>query len=61
MLRTVPLWGLRARGRFMHDGLSLNLTDAILRHDNQARSAREEFKRLSQRSKDKLVAFLMSL
>src|SRR5262249_24866952 len=37
-LRTAPLWGLRARGRFMHDGESLSLTDAILRHDNQARS-----------------------
>ncbi|HEY6361432.1 MAG TPA: di-heme oxidoredictase family protein [Vicinamibacterales bacterium] len=61
MLRTVPLWGLRARGRFMHDGLSLNVTDAILRHDNQARSARDEFKGLSERSKNKLLAFLMSL
>ncbi len=61
MLRTVPLWGLRARGRFMHDGLSLSVTDAILRHDNQARSARDSFKGLSQRSKDKLLAFLMSL
>jgi CxxC motif-containing protein (DUF1111 family) len=61
MVRTVPLWGLRARGRFMHDGLSFNVTDAILRHDNQARSARDSFKGLSTRSKDKLVAFLMSL
>jgi CxxC motif-containing protein (DUF1111 family) len=60
-LRTVPLWGLRARGRFMHDGLSFNVTDAILRHDNQARSARDGFKGLSSRDKDRLLAFLMSL
>ena len=61
MVRTVPLWGLRARGRFMHDGLSFSVTDAILRHDNQARSARESFKELSDRSERKLLAFLMSL
>jgi len=60
-VRTVPLWGLRTRGRFMHDGLSFNLTDAILRHDNQARSARDAFRGMSSRSKDKLLAFLMSL
>ena len=60
-MRTAPLWGLRARGRFMHDGLSFELADAILRHGNQARSARGNFNALSQRSKDKLLAFLMSL
>src|SRR5262245_48272090 len=28
-VRTAPLWGLRARGRFMHDALSQNIEDAI--------------------------------
>jgi CxxC motif-containing protein (DUF1111 family) len=61
MLRTVPLWGLRARGRFMHDLLSLTVQDAILRHGNQARAAREEFKALTSREENQLIAFLMSL
>lgn len=61
MVRTAPLWGLRTRGRFMHDALSFNLTDAILRHDNQARAPRDAFNALRTRDKDKLIAFLLSL
>ena len=61
MLRTVPLWGLRTRGRFMHDGASFSPTDAILRHKNQGEAARREFEKLGQSSKNKLLAFLMSL
>ena len=37
-VRTVPLWGLRARGRFMHDAFSFNLNDAIHRHGESGRS-----------------------
>jgi CxxC motif-containing protein (DUF1111 family) len=61
MVRTAPLWGLRARGRFMHDALSFNLTDAILRHDNQARATKNAFNALRTRDKEKLIAFLLSL
>ena len=61
MVRTMPLWGLRTRGRFMHDALSFNLTDAILRHGNQARPPRDAFVALTTRDKDKLMAFLLSL
>jgi CxxC motif-containing protein (DUF1111 family) len=60
-LRTPPLWGLRFRGRFMHDGQSLTLTDAIRRHGNQASSARDGFNALSQTNKNNLLAFLNSL
>jgi len=35
-LRTVPLWGLRARGRFMHDAASQSFADVIARHGGQA-------------------------
>ena len=31
-IRTAPLWGLRTRTRLMHDGQSLTIRDAILRH-----------------------------
>ena len=61
MVRTVPLWGLRTRGRFMHDGLSFNLIDAIRRHGNQALSARNAFVALTPGDKNKLIDFLLSL
>jgi CxxC motif-containing protein (DUF1111 family) len=60
-VRTVPLWGLRARGRFMHDSLSFNLTDAIQRHGNQADPARDNFNALTSTNKKLLLEFLMSL
>ena len=37
-VRTAALWGVRARGRFMHDGLSFSFEDAIARHGGQASS-----------------------
>jgi CxxC motif-containing protein (DUF1111 family) len=60
-VRTVPLWGLRARGRFMHDSLSFNLTDAIQRHGNQGAAARANFNALSSTNKNRLIEFLLSL
>ena len=60
-VRTAPLWGLRTRGRFMHDGASLSLTNAIQRHGNQADPARDAFNALSSTNRANLLAFLNSL
>jgi CxxC motif-containing protein (DUF1111 family) len=60
-IRTAPLWGLRTRARFMHDGLSLTLTDAILRHASEAIDVIDQFHALSDTDKDQLLAFLQSL
>ena len=60
-LRTPPLWGLRFRGRFMHDGQSLTLTDVIRRHSNQAEAASDKFNALNNNDKRNLLEFLMSL
>jgi CxxC motif-containing protein (DUF1111 family) len=60
-LRTAALWGLRARGRFMHDGLSLSIEDAITRHRGQASLARRAFQGLRTSDREKIVGFLMSL
>src|SRR5207248_10361412 len=46
-MRTAPLWGLRARPQLMHDGLSLTVEDAILRHQGQAEGVRLKFEALS--------------
>jgi len=60
-LRTPPLWGVRTRNRLMHDGESLNFTEAIQRHAGQATTARNNFLSLSSSEKAKVIAFLKSL
>lgn len=61
MMRTAPLWGIRARNRFMHDGLSVNITETINRHAGQATNARNTFNSLSAGSRADVVAFVLSL
>ncbi len=60
-IKTAALWGLRARGRFMHDALSFSVEDAIQRHGNQAASARANFNALSTTNKNRVLKFLSSL
>jgi CxxC motif-containing protein (DUF1111 family) len=45
----------------MHDGASVTLNDAILRHKGQATSVIDRYKRLSSSDRGKLIAFLDSL
>jgi CxxC motif-containing protein (DUF1111 family) len=59
--RTAPLWGLSRRDRFMHDGRSKTIEDAILRHGGDAQSAVSGFGGLSPSDRDALLAFLGSL
>ena len=61
MVRTAPLWGMRARDRLMHDGASVSRTDAILRHSNQANGAATNFAFLSTASQTDVINFLNSL
>jgi CxxC motif-containing protein (DUF1111 family) len=60
-LRTPPLWGLRTRGRLMHDGETTNRTEAILRHAGEANGVINNFRNLSVTQKAQLVTFLQSL
>lgn len=60
-VRTAPLWGVRTHSRLMHDGNSLTLTDAILRHKGEAEGATERFKQLNPNEKAALITFLDSL
>jgi CxxC motif-containing protein (DUF1111 family) len=62
MVRTPPLWGLRARPELMHDGLSLSFNDAIQRHAGVGgTTARNNFNALSPDQRADLIAFLNSL
>jgi CxxC motif-containing protein (DUF1111 family) len=60
-MRTAPLWGLRTRSRLMHDGESLTLRDAILRHGGEAADARQRFSFLNDDDREALLTFLRSL
>jgi CxxC motif-containing protein (DUF1111 family) len=60
-IRTAPLWGVRLRPRLMHDGESLTLRDAILRHAGEARHVSQRFEKLSKEDQEALVEFLKSL
>jgi CxxC motif-containing protein (DUF1111 family) len=61
MMRTAPLWGVRARPQLMHDGRSLTLDDAIRRHARQAKAAKTAYLQLSEDDRCALLTFLMSL
>ena len=65
--RTPPLWGIgltpvvNGHSFYLHDGRARNLTEAILWHDGEARSARDAFTALSRADRDRLIAFVKSL
>jgi CxxC motif-containing protein (DUF1111 family) len=60
-LRTTPLWGLRTRNQFMHDGQALTLNGAILRHAGEAQLVINSYRRLRDTQKTQLLTFLRSL
>ena len=59
--RTAPLWGLRHGRGFMHDGNSLSIEAAIVRHDGQGRASREAFQALDATARAQLMTFLEGL
>ena len=60
-LRTAPLWGLRARKFFLHDGRTSELVAAIGLHGGETSGVRAQFLALPPTQKADLVAFLRSL
>ena len=60
-IRTAPLWGVRMRPMLMHDGASLTLHDAIVRHRGEASDVTRRFSELSPTDQDTVVEFLKSL
>jgi CxxC motif-containing protein (DUF1111 family) len=59
--RTSPLWGLKSRGPFLHDGRATTVADAIRAHDGEARAARNRFVGLSPSDTQALLDFLDAL
>jgi CxxC motif-containing protein (DUF1111 family) len=60
-IRTAPLWGVRLRPRLMHDGASLTLLDAILRHRGEASHISQQFEKLKREDQEAIIEFLKSL
>ena len=60
-MRTAPLWGLRLRPAFLHDGRALSVGQAILLHDGAAARSRDRFKALKPVEQLQLLAFLQTL
>jgi CxxC motif-containing protein (DUF1111 family) len=60
-IRTAPLWGVRLHSRLMHDGASVTLQDAILRHAGEAAHVTEKFEHLKPSEKEAVLEFLRSL
>jgi CxxC motif-containing protein (DUF1111 family) len=60
-VRTPPLWGMRTRGRLMHDGATVSRGDAIARHRNQGQTAANAFAAFSATQQTDLINFLNTL
>ena len=60
-MRTAPLWGLRTRTTFLHDGRATTISDAILAHDGQGARSKQRVSSLTPREMNDLLAFLNSL
>jgi len=61
MMRTAPLWGLRAKSTFLHDGRAADIATAIILHDGQGKTASQAFQALSASRQQALIDFLSSI
>ncbi len=61
LMRTMPLWGIRAREVFLHDGRATDLPTAIELHDGQGKAAAAAFEALSAQNQQNLIDFLNTL
>jgi CxxC motif-containing protein (DUF1111 family) len=58
--RTPPLWGLRHRTVYLHDGGATSLPEAIGRHGGEAAAAAAAYETLTGAARSALLAFLAS-
>ncbi|MBI3882642.1 MAG: hypothetical protein HY301_21590 [Verrucomicrobia bacterium] len=60
-MKTAPLWGLRARPVYLHDGRAPTVDAAIRAHDGEAGRSRENYHRLGPVQRQQLLEFLNSI
>jgi hypothetical protein len=61
LFRTPPLWGLRYRSWLTHDGKSVTLHQAIMRHAGEASDVVAKYESLTPKERHQLDQFLNSL
>jgi len=59
--RTTPLWGLRFRTIYLHDGRASSLDEAIAAHGGEARAAASAYRNASAEQRAALLRFLGTL
>jgi CxxC motif-containing protein (DUF1111 family) len=60
-MRTAPLWGLRVRPTWLHDGRANTVDQAIRAHAGEAQGARDRYNQLSAAERQQLLDFLNTL
>ena len=60
-LRTAMLMGIARRKVFLHDGRTLDLSEAILLHGGEAEASSQRFRRLDRVAQEALLQFLRTL
>ncbi|HVO27259.1 MAG TPA: di-heme oxidoredictase family protein [Candidatus Margulisiibacteriota bacterium] len=58
LMRTPPLWGVRAKSRLLHDGRAETIEEAVGFHDGQAAASRNAFQALTPAQQNAIVTFL---
>jgi CxxC motif-containing protein (DUF1111 family) len=60
-MMTEPLWGIGTTAPYGHDGRSMNIEEAILRHGGEALASRNSFASLASDDRRKILEFLQTL
>jgi CxxC motif-containing protein (DUF1111 family) len=59
--RTAPLWGLRFRPIYLHDGRTTSLDEAIRQHGGEATKVTNAYSQLRRTDRNDLIEFLARL
>ncbi|HEX7666505.1 MAG TPA: di-heme oxidoredictase family protein [Polyangiaceae bacterium] len=59
--RTTPLWGLRFKDAYLHDGRTTSVHEAIMAHGGEGQRARDRYAHLSPTEQQAIVSFLRTL
>ena len=60
-MRTAPLWGLRGRMLYLHDGRAATVDNAIRLHDGEGAKTRDRYNKLSNAEQKQLLEYLNSI
>jgi CxxC motif-containing protein (DUF1111 family) len=59
--RTTPLWGIRLKATYLHDGRTTSLDEAIRAHGGEGRIVRDRYASLSEADRSAILAYLLTL